>query len=128
MQYEMIRYVFAGICTTGVNIGVFSVLRYGTGCGMQAAGLICIMNGILFAFVVNKYFVFRQKGKEYIVKECIRFVGMRGISLFAEVWGMYLFTEELRISEMVSKAALQFVVIVMNYVLSKCYIFRKQEV
>lgn len=128
MQYEMIRYVFAGICTTGVNIGVFSVLRYGTGCGMQAANVISILNAILFAFVVNKYFVFRQKGKEYIVKECIRFVGMRGISLFAEVWGMYLFTEELRISEMVSKAALQFVVIVMNYVLSKCYIFRKQEV
>lgn len=128
MQYEMIRYVFAGVCTTGVNIGVFSVLRYGTGCGMQAANVISILNAILFAFVVNKYFVFRQKGKEYIVKECIRFVGMRGISLFAEVWGMYLFTEELRISEMVSKAALQFVVIVMNYVLSKCYIFRKQEV
>ena len=128
MQYEMIRYVFAGICTTGVNIGVFSVLRYGTGCGMQAANVISILTAILFAFVVNKYFVFRQKGKEYIVKECIRFVGMRGIYLFAEVWGMYLFTEELRISEMVSKAALQFVVIVMNYVLSKCYIFRKQEV
>lgn len=128
MQYEMIRYVFAGICTTGVNIGVFSVLRYGTGCGMPAANVISILTAILFAFVVNKYFVFRQKGKEYIVKECIRFVGMRGISLFAEVWGMYLFTEELRISEIVSKAALQFVVIVMNYVLSKCYIFRKQEV
>ena len=128
MQYEMIRYVFAGICTTGVNIGVFSVLRYGTGCGMQAANVISILSAILFAFVVNKYFVFRQKGKEDIVKECIRFVGMRGISLLAEVWGMYLFTEEFRISEMVSKAVLQFVVIVMNYVLSKCYIFRKQEV
>ena len=128
MQYEMIRYVFAGVCTTGVNIGVFSVLRYGTGCGMQAANVISILAAIIFAFVVNKYFVFRQKGKEYIVKECIRFVGMRGISLLAEVWGMYLFTEEFRISEMVSKAVLQFVVIVMNYVLSKCYIFRKQEV
>ena len=128
MQYEMIRYVFAGVCTTGVNIGVFSVLRSGTGCGMQPANVIAVLTAIVFAFVVNKYFVFRQKEKEYIVKECIRFVGMRGISLFAEVWGMYLFTEELRISEMVSKAALQFVVIVMNYVLSKCYIFRKQEV
>ena len=128
MQYEMIRYVFAGVCTTGVNIGVFSVLRYGTGCGMQPANVIAVLTAIVFAFVVNKYFVFRQKEKEYIVKECIRFVGMRGISLFAEVWGMYLFTEELRISEMVSKAALQVVVIVMNYVLSKCYIFRKQEV
>lgn len=128
MQYEMIRYVFAGVCTTGVNIGVFSVLRYGTGCGMQPANVIAVLTAIVFAFVVNKYFVFRQKEKEYIVKECIRFVGMRGISLFVEVWGMYLFTEEFRISEIVSKTVLQFVVIVMNYVLSKCYIFRKQEV
>ena len=53
MQYEMMRYVFAGICTTGVNIGVFSVLRYGTGCGMQAANVISILTAILFAFVVN---------------------------------------------------------------------------
>lgn len=128
MQYEMIRYVFAGVCTTGVNIGMFSVLRYGTGCGMQPANVISVLSAILFAFVANKYFVFGQKGKEDIVKECIRFVGMRGISLLAEIWGMYLFTEEFRISEMVSKAVLQFVVIVMNYVLSKCYIFRKQEV
>ena len=128
MQYEMIRYVFAGVCTTGVNSGVCSVLRYGTGCGMQAANVISILSAILFAFVVNKYFVFRQKGKEDIVKECIRFVGMRGISLLAEVWGMYLFTEEFRISEIVSKTVLQFVVIVMNYVLSKCYIYRKREV
>lgn len=118
MQYEMIRYVFAGVCTTGVNIGMFSVLRNGIGCEMQPANVISVLSAILFAFVVNKYFVFRQKEKEYIVKECIRFVGMRGISLFVEVWGMYLFTE----------TVLQFVVIVMNYVLSKCYIFRKREV
>ena len=128
MQYEMIRYVFAGVCTTGVKIGVVSVLRYGTGCGMQPANVIAVLTAIVFAFVVNKYFVFRQKGKEYIVKECSRFVGMRGISLFVEVWGMYLFTEEFRISEIVSKTVLQFVVIVMNYVLSKCYIYRKREV
>ena len=128
MKYEMVRYVFAGVCTTGVNIGVFSALRYGTGCRLQAANIISILVAIIFAFVVNKYFVFRQKGKEHIAKECICFMGMRGVSLFVEVWGMYLLAEEFHISEMGSKVVLQFVVIVVNFFLSKCYIFRKQEV
>ena len=128
MQYEMVRYVLAGICTTGVNIGVFSALRYATGCRMQVANIVSILVAIMFAFVVNKYFVFRQKAKEHIAKECICFMGMRGISLLVEVWGMYLFTEEFLLSEMSSKVVLQFIVIVVNYFLSKCYLFRKQEV
>ena len=128
MQFEMVRYVLAGICTTGVNTGVFSVLRYGIGCGMQVANIISILAAIIFAFVVNKYFVFRHTGREYIGKECICFVGMRGISLLVEVWGMYLFTGKFLLSELLSKILLQLIVIVMNYFLSKCYIFRKQEV
>ena len=58
MQYEMIRYLISGVCTTLVNIGMFSVLRYGMGVGMQAANISSIVAAILFAFVVNKRFVF----------------------------------------------------------------------
>lgn len=128
MQYEIVRYVLAGACTTGVNIGVFSILRYQAGWGIQASNIVSVLAAIVFAFAVNKFFVFRQKEKGQIVKECICFIGMRGISLFVEVWGMYLFTECFRMPEMGSKMALQFIVIVVNYFLSKCYIFRKREV
>lgn len=63
MNREMARYIIAGICTTLVNIGIFSVLQYGTEMRMQTANIISILAAIAFAFVINKKFVFRKKAK-----------------------------------------------------------------
>ena len=66
MNWEMARYIIAGICTTLVNIGIFSALKYGTGMRMQMANIISILAAIAFAFVINKKFVFRKKSREGI--------------------------------------------------------------
>lgn len=63
MNWEMARYIIAGICTTLVNIGIFSVLKYGSGMRMQMANIISILAATVFAFVINKKFVFRKKAK-----------------------------------------------------------------
>ena len=63
MNWEMARYIIAGICTTLVNIGIFSALKYGTGMRMQMANIISILAAIAFAFVINKRFVFRKKAE-----------------------------------------------------------------
>ena len=59
MQYEMIRYLIGGIGTTLVNLSIFGILRYGLDMRMQAANILSIIAAILFAFIVNKKFVFR---------------------------------------------------------------------
>ena len=127
MQYEMLRYIIAGGCTTLVNIGIFTVLRYGGGFGLQAANASSIVGAILFAFVINRTFVFRKKGKDSIFREAIQFVGMRAVSMGAELWGMYIFTEKYQMPELFCKLLLQGIIIGMNYGFSKCYIFKKQE-
>ena len=85
MNLELLRYIMAGICTTFVNLGVFSILTYGVNMETQIANVVSILFAIAFAFVINKSFVFGQKSTENLRKECFRFVSMRMISMGVEV-------------------------------------------
>lgn len=126
MQYEIIRYLIGGIGTTLVNLAAFGILRYGIGLGMQTANVISILTAIVFAFFVNKKFVFLSETAHSLLKEFIRFVGMRGFSLAAEVLGMQLLTM-LSVPDIAAKIFMQAVIIAINYVISKCYVFKRQE-
>ena len=127
MNWEMARYVIAGICTTLVNIVIFSVLKYGTGMRMQTANIISILAAIAFAFVINKRFVFRKKSRDEVGKEILSFYGMRMISMGIEVLGMYGLTELGSVPDLAAKVVLQMIVIGMNYMVSKLYIFREDK-
>ncbi len=123
MQYEMIRYLIGGIGTTLVNLSIFGILRYGLDTRMQAANILSIIAAILFAFIVNKKFVFRADDSGSVWKEFLRFTGMRGVSLAVEVFGMQILTM-LSVPDIAAKILLQAVIIAMNYVISKCYVFK----
>ena len=123
MQYEMIRYLIGGIGTTLVNLSIFGILRYGLDMRMQAANILSIIAAILFAFIVNKKFVFRADDSGSVWKEFLRITGMRGVSLAVEVFGMQILTM-LSVPDIAAKILLQAVIIAMNYVISKCYVFK----
>ena len=127
MNREMARYIIAGICTTLVNIGIFSVLQYGTEMRMQTANIISILAAIAFAFVINKRFVFRKKSRDEVGKEILSFYGIRMISMGIEVLGMYGLTELGSVPDLAAKVVLQMIVIGMNYMVSKLYIFREDK-
>ena len=115
MQYEMIRYLIGGIGTTLVNLSIFGILRYGLDMRMQAANILSIIAAILFAF--------RADDSGSVWKEFLRFTGMRGVSLAVEVFGMQILTM-LSVPDIAAKILLQAVIIAMNYVISKCYVFK----
>ena len=127
MNWEIARYIVAGICTTLVNIGIFSVLKYGAGMRMQMANIISILAAIAFAFVINKKFVFHKKSRDGIGKEILGFCGMRMISMGIEILGMYGFTELSSVPDLAAKVVLQMIVSGMNYMVSKLYIFREDK-
>ena len=53
-----IRYIFFGGCTTFVNLGSYALLRTVLGVDMTLANVLAIFLSILFAYAVNKQFVF----------------------------------------------------------------------
>ena len=76
---------------------------------------------------INKIFVFYSKsnGKE-LFKEIYEFFKYRILTLVIELVLMYLFVDLLSINDMISKIIVQIVVIILNYIFSKLFIFQKK--
>ena len=116
-----IRYIFFGGCTTFVNLGSYALLRTVLGVDMTLANVLAIFLSILFAYAVNKQFVFesRTHGVRELAVEMGSFIGMRLSTMFIEVFGVVFLSCLFGIPEVGSKLALQVVVLVLNYIFSK---------
>lgn len=126
LRNQVLRYLFFGACTTLVNMVVFGVLRSVVRMELQVANILSILCAILFAYVTNKLFVFdaRDRTLGESTQEFLRFSGMRVITMTVEVLGVEILTRPLHINEYLSKLAMQFVIILLNYIISKRIVFR----
>ena len=123
---EVLSYLLFGGLTTLVNIVSFFILR-------KVNLEIFISNGIawvisvLFSFITNKLFVFESKGKsrKENIRELVSFFGFRLLSLVIDMGAIYLFINVLNINELVSKVLANIIVIIVNYIFSKLFIFKK---
>lgn len=126
---EMVRYLFFGGCTIGVNLSIFSFLCYGIRMSAQMANLLSIVTAVLFAFVVNRRLVFQSErtGLSAAAVEFVNFVGMRGVTLLIEFFGVDALMRYLYLPGWGSKILIQIVVVVMNYIISKFWVFRVRK-
>lgn len=123
-QNDVIRYVFFGGCTTLVNLVCFFVLRK---CRVELniANLISIITAILFAYVVNFRYVFQDKCetfKDHIRPFC-KFISARLVTMVIEVGGVWLLVEVCKMNDMAGKFITQFIVLALNYIFSKFFVF-----
>ena len=129
MTREMITYVISGVLTTIVNFVAYDLTCNRMGIPNLIANTIAWVVAVLFAYVVNNFWVFRDKSHTFrseIVKMA-KFFGARLASFFVEQAGMFIFIDILHFNNLLVKAVLAVFVIVINYVLSKLYIFNKQD-
>lgn len=122
---EIINYVIVGGLTTLVSIGSYWAFRFIIK-NYIILSIISWILAVLFAYVTNRIFVFESKSKN-IIEEATKFFGSRLATLGVEVTLMMLFVSVLKINDMVSKIILQIVVLVLNYVLSKLFVFKKDK-
>ena len=123
-QNDVIRYVFFGGCTTLVNLVCFFVLRK---CRVELniANLISIITAILFAYVVNSRYVFQDKCetfKDHIRPFC-KFISARLVTMVIEVGGVWLLVEMCKMNDMAGKFITQLIVLALNYIFSKFFVF-----
>ena len=121
-SYEVLSYLFFGGCTTLVNIISFWLLRF-LKIELFTSNAIAWVLSVLFAFITNKLFVFQSKGNA--LKEGISFFGFRLLSLAFDMGLMYLLINVLSWNELISKIITNVFVIIINYVFSKIFIFKK---
>lgn len=125
---SVVRYVFFGGCTTMVNLISFYILRK-FHIELNTANIISVILAILFAYVVNSKYVFQDKCeclKDHIRPFC-KFVGARLTTMVIEVVGVWLLVSVINMKDMVGKFLIQFIVLVLNYVFSKFFVFAKEK-
>lgn len=128
MNREVISYLIFGVLTTLVNWVVYAAMvkvhidyRIATAAAWAVS--------VLFAFIVNKIFVFQSYNLRpaFVMKEITSFVACRAVSGVMEMVFMIVMVSWIHMDEYISKIAVSVIVVIVNYVFSKLFIFRKSE-
>lgn len=127
---ELIHYLIVGALTTIVSLGtyVFLVLTVLNPCipvQLQIANVLSWIIAVAFAYVTNRKFVFHSSNS-HIIKEFLLFVSARLGSLLIDMGGMFLLVTCLGKSDKLAKILVQAIIIVVNYLLSKLFVFRNR--
>ena len=124
-----LRYIFFGMLTTIVNYAVFFVAIDIAKISYAIANVVALGVSVMFAFVVNKQFVFASKSWKIRVvsKELVAFLSARGIVSVADIFGMWLMVSVLSVSPKMAKILVNIIVIALNYIFSKIFVFRDSQ-
>ncbi len=125
---ETIAYIIAGVLTTIVNfISYESLFRLGV--KNLTANAIAWVIAVTFAYIVNKKQVFLSKSNSVNdeARKVSKFFGARLITLGVEQIGMYIFIDVLGFYRLLVKAVIAVIVIILNYLFSKIFIFNKDK-
>ena len=128
---ELFRYFVVGVLTTVVSLSVYyglvlTVLDAKKPLQLQAANVLSWIAAVTFAYVCNRVFVFRSHSRN-ILREAAAFYSARLGTLLTEMIFMFLLVTVLGLNDKIIKLAMQFVVIALNYVFSKLFVFREDE-
>ncbi len=125
---ETVSYIIAGVLTTIVNFASYEGLyRLGLS-NLWANGWAWVI-AVTFAYIVNKRSVFMSKssGIKEEASKLTKFFGARLVTLGVEQSGMYIFVDRLGFYRLLVKACIAVIVIIINYVFSKLYIFNRSR-
>ncbi len=120
---EKINYIIAGLATTFVNYIVYILLTRLAGVGEIWGNILAWAASVAFAYIVNRVFVFESKSTS-IAAECARFVLLRLASGIIDTLMFAFMVKALLMGDIVAKTITQIVVIILNYVFSKVYVFK----
>jgi uncharacterized membrane protein ywcD len=129
---ETISYVVFGLLTTVVSILSYEIIKRSMSRGKEPTQLIINIAtvgswifAVAFAFITNKVFVFQSTSFEFglVISELAMFVGARLLSLGYEIVWMNVTTGVLKWNDSLCKIIAQFVIVALNYIFSKLFIF-----
>ena len=130
---EVVMYLIMGVLATVVNISVkyallFTILDPKNAIELQVAVIISWIVAVIFAYFTNRTYVFKSKEKN-LLKEFMSFVFARIITLIMEMVTMWFFITFLKLNTnlwvVIWTIIAQAMVVIMNYVFSKLFIFKK---
>ena len=127
---EIINYLIIGGLTTLISLSTYflltiSLLDPNRAIELQIANILSWIISVAFAYITNRIFVFESKSKN-ILAESTKFCLSRIGTLLIDVAIMFLFVTLLKFDDRIIKIITQVIVIALNYVFSKIFVFKKQ--
>lgn len=128
---ELVSYLFFGVLTTIVNYIVYLIASRLLGIDYLISNGLAWFFAVLFAYYTNRRWVFQSQATGKVAQgvEFIRFIFGRVLSLVVDMAIMWVGIDLLGLAEydLWVKTVAQVVVIIMNYVVSKYFVFNKKE-
>ena len=126
---EVLLYLFFGGLTF-VSIATYAVFNVSMGINELIANVMSWVLAVLFAFATNRVWVFQAPTHTIteFLKQMLSFFGGRVVTLVIEEIILLVFITWLGFNSMVVKVIAQVIVIVLNYVISKFWIFKDKRV
>ena len=126
LSMEFIRYLIGGGSITILNFALYVVLLY-SGAVYHIANLISIVTAKIYGYFVNKLFVYKSKRNNILqtAKESLNYAISRAITGILDYILVILFVETLNFNKVAVKIFVMIIVIVINYILGKCWVFKK---
>ncbi len=126
---EILLYLFFGGLAFVVSIATYAFFNVFCGLNELVANVISWIITVTFAFFTNRIWVFASPvdTARAFVAQLINFFGGRIITLIIEEVILLIFITWLGMNSMVIKVIAQVVVIVLNYVISKLFVFKREK-
>lgn len=127
-HYDMVVYLVFGVLTTVVNYIVYLPCHNVLGMNAAVSNIIAWVVAVAFAFVTNKPFVFRSHdwSVKTVIPELVKFLGTRVGSGGVETFILFVTVDFWGWNGNLWKLLTSVIVVILNYVGSKLFVFRKQ--
>ena len=124
---EIVDYFIFGVFATIANLVTFNLCDLWFHMPTWLSTTIAWFAAVIFAYFTNKVFVFHSKttGFKELLREAGMFFGARALTYLIDLGGMILLVDWLHVSGGISKILCNIIVLILNYVFSKLFIFNK---
>ena len=129
LKYKfIILYGIFGVLTTLINIVTYSLLYSVLGFSNVISNIIAWVLSVLFAFITNKLWVFESKSFEFklFMVELGNFTLCRLATGVLDLGIMFVGVDLLKGPAIILKIVSNIIVIILNYVMSKIFVFKKK--
>ena len=125
---ETISYLFWGMATTLVNVGLFEGL-FRLGLNYIIANAIALVSAKIFAYFTNKKYVFKSHchSKKELCEEIVRFAAARGFTMLVDFVLLIVLVDYFMTDPSYGKIITTIIVIILNYLLSKFLVFKNEK-
>ena len=126
---DLLAYIFWGVVTTVVNLLAYHLFFNIAHLEYYTSNILAWIITIITAYLSNRKYVFhsKAKGAKEVSIEALKFTASRLASLAMEIALLYVGKDLLSLDENLTKYSVTVIVIILNYILSKLFVFTKKR-